>query len=160
MHIVRYTLLLLLAMILQAAWPNSFDLYGFRPDLIMIIALFAGLRHGVVFGMFLGATGGFFQDIYSPPDLGLNTFLKSTVGFSIGYIRKRISYDNNIVIATLLFIVSLLHDLTFYLGSTAITLEDIPVFMLRYGVGRAVFTTLLGLFFAIGLTLRNRILSD
>jgi len=160
MRIIRYALMLLVTMILQSIWPNSFDLFGFRPDLIMIITFIAGLRHGAIFGMILGSIGGLFQDIYSPPDLGLNVFLKSTIGFTIGYIRKRVAYENNTVIAILLFVVSLLHDLIFYMGSTAITFEDVPIFMLRYGVGRAVFSTLFGMFFAIVIKLRDRVLID
>ena len=160
MQILRYALLLLVAMILQSTWPYSFDLHGMRPDLLLIITLFSGLRHGVLFGMLLGTIGGFFQDIYSPQDLGLNTFLKSTIGFTVGSIRKRIAYDNNIVIALLLFGVSLLHDLTFYIGSSTIILEEVPTFMLRYGVGRALFTIIFGVSFAYIITLRNRILID
>ena len=78
MKIIRYTLVLLITIILHSSLPNSFDLYGMRPDLIILVALFAGLRYGSVLGMTIGAIGGLFQDIYSPQDLGLNMFLKLT----------------------------------------------------------------------------------
>ena len=160
MKIIRYTLFLLITIILQCSWPNSLDFYGLRPDLIMLVVLFAGLRHGSLLGMALGAIGGLFQDMYSPQDLGLNMFLKSTVGFTIGYIRKRLAYDNNLVVAILLFNVSLIHDFIFYIGSTAIHLADIPGFMLRYGIGRALLTTVFGLIYTTGFKFRNRLLSE
>ena len=50
----------------------------------------------------------------------------------------------------------LLHDLLYYAITNAISLIDVPYFWIRYGLGRAIYTGLLGAFAYILLPLRQR----
>ena len=154
MGTIRDILLLVLAFALQTTWIDFLEISSLKPDLVLLALTFIALRKGPLVATCMGFGIGFMQDIYLPADLGLNALAKSLVGFAIGYGRSRIVADNIQVQIALLFGAALCHDLIYYLGTSAIGLVDLPYFWLRYGVGRAVYTALLGTLISAGLTFR------
>lgn len=150
-------LLLVLAFALQTTWIDFLEVASIKPDLILLTLTYIALRSGPLVAICMGFGIGFIQDIYLPADLGLNALTKSLIGFAIGYGRSRIVADNIQVQIGLLFGAVLCHDLIYYLGTSAINLVDLPYFWLRYGLGRAIYTALLGTLFSTGLTLRRHL---
>ena len=157
MSVARDILLLLLTFALQTTWIDFLEIFSLKPDLILLVLTFIALREGPLVATYMGFGIGFVQDIYLPADLGLNTLAKSIVGFAVGYGRTRIVADNIQVQVALIFSATLCHDLVYYLGTSAIGLIDLPYFWLRYGLGRAVYTALLGTFISAGLSLKRQI---
>jgi rod shape-determining protein MreD len=155
MRLVRYVFLLLLAFVLQTTWLGLLELASFQPDLILLVLIHIALRDGPLPATFLGLGIGFLQDVYMPADLGLNALLKVLVGFAAGYGRTRVVADNIQVQVALVFGAVLAHDLLYYLLSSAVSLVQVPFFWLRYGVGRALYTGLLGALFSAALVLRR-----
>jgi rod shape-determining protein MreD len=155
MDSIRYIFLLVLAFTLQTTWIDFFEISSLKPDLILLALTYIALREGPLVAICMGFGIGFMQDIYHPADLGLNALSKSLIGFAVGYGRSRIVADNIQVQIGLLFGAVLCHDLIYYLGTSAIGLLDVPYFWLRYGLGRAVYTALLGTLFSAGLNLRR-----
>lgn len=158
MNAVRHALLLLLAFILQTTWIEFMEISSLKPDLILLVLIYAALREGPLTATALGFAVGFLQDIYMPMDLGLNSLVKSAIGFAVGYGRSRIVGDNIQVQVALIFGTVLVHDLLYYIGTSAISLVEVPFFWLRYGLGRAIYTGLIGSLFSIASLLRRRIL--
>ena len=156
MYIARYILLLGLAFVLQTTWLDFISVSALKPDLILLIITIIALREGPILATLLGFSIGLLQDAYAPADFGLNALLKCTAGFAVGHGRSRVVSDNLQVQVTLVFFTVLLHDLLYYAITNAISLIDVPYFWIRYGLGRAIYTGLLGAFTYIFLPLRQR----
>lgn len=158
MHIARYTLLLGLAFVLQATWLDFVSVSALKPDLILLIIIVIALREGPILATLLGFSIGLLQDTYAPADFGLNALLKCTAGFAVGHGRSRVVSDNIQVQVALVFFTVLLHDLLYYAITGAISLVQVPYFWIRYGIGRAIYTGLLGALAYALLPLRQRLI--
>jgi rod shape-determining protein MreD len=157
-QVVRHVLLLLVVFVLQTTWGYFFDILELRPDLILLALVYVALRVGPFEATILGFGVGLLQDAYMPQNLGLNTLVKSLVGFGVGYGRTGIMADDLQVQAFLVFGVVLVHDLIYYLGYSGLGFAEAPFFWLRYGVGRALYTSLIGCGLAYVWGLRRRLL--
>jgi rod shape-determining protein MreD len=158
MHIIRYALLLILAFVLQTTWVEFLVLSSLKPDLVLLVLIFLALREGPMAAMALGFFIGLLQDVYAPTDLGLNALLKCTVGFAVGYGRTRVVGDNIQVQVAFICIAVLVHDLFYYAFTSAISLGNAPFFWMRYGIGRAIYTGLIGALASALQLLRRRFL--
>ena len=158
MHIARYTLLLGLAFVLQATWLDFVSVSALKPDLILLIITVIALREGPILATLLGFSIGLLQDTYAPADFGLNALLKCTAGFAVGHGRSRVVSDNIQVQVALVFFTVLLHDLLYSAITGAISLVQVPYFWIRYGIGRAIYTGLLGALAYALLPLRQRLI--
>lgn len=156
MHIARYVLLLILAFVLQTTWVEFIAVSDLRPDLILLIITIVALREGPILAALLGFAIGLLQDAYAPADFGLNALLKCTAGFVVGHGRARVVSDNIQVQVALIFLTVFLHDLFYYVATSAITLYDIPYFWMRYGLGRSIYTGLVGALVYVLFPLRRR----
>lgn len=65
-------------------------------NLLVVLAVFSGLRKGPIAGILIGGAIGFFTDILSVSRFGLNIFLYSLVGFISGFVKSHIYYRENI----------------------------------------------------------------
>ncbi len=157
-QVVRHVLLLLVAFVLQITWVYTFDILEVRPDLILLALVYIALRVGPLEATLLGFGVGLLQDAYMPQNLGLNALVKSLAGFGVGYGRTGIMADDIQVQTLLIFGVVLVHDLIYYLGYSGLALGEVPIFFLRYGVGRALYTSLIGFCLAYVWGLRRRLL--
>lgn len=158
-QVARHVLLLLVAFVLQTTWGYAFDILELHPDLILLALVYIALRAGPFEATILGFAIGLLQDAYMPQNLGLNALVKSLVGFGVGYGRSGIMADDLQVQTLLIFGVVLVHDLVYYLGYSGLGLADAPFFWLRYGLGRALYTGLIGGGLAYAWGLRRRLLS-
>ncbi len=156
MRIARHIMLLILAFVLQTTWVQSLEISGLKPDLILLVLIHIALRAGSMEATLMGFGIGFLQDTHMPADLGLNALIKTLVGFSVAYCRTGIVADNVQVQVALIFGAVLLHDMVFYLGSSGVAWTDVPFFWLRYSLGRAVYTSLIGAMVSAALMLRSR----
>lgn len=158
-QVARHVLLLLVAFVLQTTWGYAFDILELHPDLILLALVYIALRVGPFEATILGFAIGLLQDAYMPQNLGLNALVKSLVGFGVGYGRSGIMADDLQVQTLLIFGVVLLHDLVYYLGHNGLGLAHVPFFLLRYGLGRALYTSLIGGGLAYAWGMRRRLLS-
>ena len=95
MRILKITLLVLGSVILQAALIARIPVFGSKPDLplalVVSIALFKGSFHGEL----VGFASGLLCDLFSGgPFLGVQSFSKTIVGYSTGFVRGRLYSDN------------------------------------------------------------------
>jgi len=156
--ILRHILYLALVFVLQTTWVRHLEIGGLQPDLVLLTVVFIAMLSGHVEAAVLGFAIGLCQDAYSPQDLGLNALAKSLVGFAVGMSRGGILADTAQVQVVVVVAAVLLHDLIYYLGSGATTMSQVPFLMMRFGIGRALYTGIIGLFIAWLLRIRRQLL--
>tara|TARA_B100000029_G_scaffold506802_1_gene590222 strand:- start:791 stop:1273 length:483 start_codon:yes stop_codon:yes gene_type:complete len=157
-NVARHILLLILAFILQTTWIHAFEIIGLRPDLVVLVLIYIALRSGSFEATLLGFAIGLIQDIDMPHNLGLNALVNAIVGFAVGWVRLHITAETFLVQIALIFGAVLLHDLIYYIGDSSIVWSEIPFFWLRYGPGRALYTSLIGMLLSALLLLRRYLL--
>jgi rod shape-determining protein MreD len=155
-RVVKLVLVLLLAFLVQTTWVHRIAVFELEPDLVLLVLVFAALSAGACEATILGFAVGFLQDVYLPANLGVNALAKSIVCFAIGFGRIGIMAERVQVQVGLVFGAVLVHDAIYYLGDHGLQLAQVPLFWLRYSLGRAFYTSLIGLLVNYGLMLRRR----
>ena len=87
-------------------------------NFLALFAIFAGLKKGPVWGLFIGVFIGGFAEILSSSPPGLNLMLYSGIGLLAGIIRQKIYYKEGAVMD---FLFSFFGMLFFYLAYFAFT---------------------------------------
>ncbi|MCX5687575.1 MAG: hypothetical protein NTV71_02890 [Candidatus Omnitrophica bacterium] len=96
---------------LQSATQLSINFLG-------LFAIFAGLKKGPLWGLFIGIFIGSFAEILSSQAPGLNLMLYSGVGLAAGIIKQKIYYREGVAME---FLFSFFGMLFFYLAYFAFT---------------------------------------
>ncbi len=84
-------LIMLVLVPFQVTLLDSMSIAGIRPDLCLIAACVGGFWFGPVFGLILGLTVGFGQDLFSGGELWLNLLVKGAVGLLSGFLSKNLT---------------------------------------------------------------------
>ena len=156
MRILHHALLTALALLIQTSWTHSIAIAGIRPDIILIVIVYIGIRSGQLEATIFGFMSGFLLDIYNPEFMGVNACANSVVGFAVGYSRVGIVAEDLRVQVLVLLIASLLHDLIYFvLSSVSNPLKFVTAFF-TYGVGTAIYTSIIGLMIVILVSIRFR----
>lgn len=99
-------------------------------NLLVVLAVFAGLRKGSALGLLAGICIGVFSGIFSVLPFGLNLALYGLVGFLSGFAKEHIFYKENILMQIIFSFCGLF---LFYLA----------YFVLTSSMNRAILPTLL-----------------
>lgn len=119
MTILRNVLLIVLALMVQSTFFGRMQIWNVRPDLGMLVLIFAAGGASTAECTLYGFLLGFLQDVYSPEFLGYNAFTMSLLGFLLGILRETLTVENYGVKTLVTFLACLLHDLiylAFYSG--------------------------------------------
>ncbi len=118
--------------LLQVNWPDSFLLWGTRPDLTLILAILCGYMFGQSDGLLVGLATGFFRDLLAGRALGLGMLMLMYAAMLASVIFRRFFRRNillglvqitlitiiyHTLITLLTFIIPMLPDVTYNLGS-------------------------------------------
>ena len=87
-------------------------------NFLALFAIFAGLKKGPVWGLFIGMFIGALAEILSSSVLGANLILYSGIGIAAGIVRRKIYYKEG---AAMEFLFSFFGMLFFYLAYFAFT---------------------------------------
>ena len=155
---LRRILLLLLAFLLQTTWVQSLQILDIVPDLVVVTLVLIALVVDPIESILLALFVGLLQDAYLPQNLGLNALVNVLVVLAVGVIRSGIVVDNLRVQVVFVVAAVLLHDLIYYVGYSGVPLVDVPFFWLRYALGRAAYSGVLGMALAYALLLRHRLI--
>ena len=151
---VRNALLILLAVLLQTSWVNSFSIRGVRPDVVLLVVVFIGITRGQIAATVFGFVSGFLLDVYDPESMGLNSLANSVVGFAVAHSRPGVVAEDFRVQALLLFLAGILHDLVYFAMHSIADPMAIPGLLLRYGLGSAIYTSCVGLGISVLMSIR------
>ncbi len=86
--------MILLGVLIQAAPLDFFVIKGVRPDIILILVVYAAFFYGAAAGLITGFTLGLLEDILSGSTLGLFTLSKSLVGYLSGNTVSQMALNN------------------------------------------------------------------
>ena len=155
---LRRILLLVLAFLLQTTWVQSLQILDIVPDLVVVTLVLIALVVDPIESILMALFVGLLQDAYLPQNLGLNALVNVLVVLTVRLMRSGIVVDNLRVQVVFVVAAVLLHDLIYYVGYSGVALVDVPFFWLRYALGRAAYSGLLGMAIAYALLLRHRLI--
>jgi rod shape-determining protein MreD len=127
LRIIVVTLLLVTAALLQTALFPFLSLAGFRPDLLLLVAVAVGLHDGPMAGARVGFVAGLLGDLLvSQAQVGLGALVLSGIGFTVGSARPYLapeSFTAPLILAFLsgLFGTAAYGVLTLLLGDERVT---------------------------------------
>ncbi|MDD4168820.1 MAG: rod shape-determining protein MreD [Desulfotomaculaceae bacterium] len=102
-------------LILQSTVLGFITVYGIKPDLILLMAVFNGFLLGPRQGAFLGFVGGIMADLFTGSYIGMNAISKMVAGYLAGIFGERFYQDNALVLSGVTFVSSILGLLVDYL---------------------------------------------
>jgi len=94
-----------------------------KPDLLLIVVTFFAFRYGAMVGQCAGFAAGMMQQFFSPALLGSYAFVFTVIGCILSFARHKISADNFITSAIIVFLATLLKGLM--LGFLALLFGEI-----------------------------------
>jgi rod shape-determining protein MreD len=104
------------AVFLQATVFSSrwLQLWGAKPDLVLIVVLYAAFWKGSSRGATVGFIGGMIEDFASGGLLGANALAKVVTGFLFGFLRRKFSAHSARFQVVSTFLATLLSQLIFF----------------------------------------------
>jgi rod shape-determining protein MreD len=88
--LVRATVLVLVAVLLQVTIATDLDVLGGRPDLVVIVVVSIALQCGPLAGAVAGFVGGFLVDALGLGVIGATSLTLTTVGYLTGLWGERL----------------------------------------------------------------------
>lgn len=108
---LRYTVLLIIVVFMEATLGQRFSIGGIRPDFALALVIYAGLSGGGARGCVVGFVVGLLRGCSQPVWLGLDALLLSLVGFVAASTSPMVNRSHPFVQAILIGLNLLLYDL-------------------------------------------------
>ena len=89
-QVMRATLLVLVAVLLQVTIATDLDVLGGRPDLVLIVVVSIALQRGPLAGAGAGFAGGFLVDALGLGVIGATSLTLTSVGYAAGLWGERL----------------------------------------------------------------------
>lgn len=130
-----------LAVFLQSSVVHQIGIYDNIPDLLAVAIAAKALLDGTAKGTAFGALAGFLADCYHPASMGLLTLSGTAAGWLAGILRERVYREQLASQLALAGIMALVRQPFEFMGVGQGSLGGYPWFLLRYGLGSAVYTS-------------------
>lgn len=110
---------------MQTTLIGKISIFGIKPDLPLALTVAMALLRGSLYGEIVGFISGFFFDLSSGgPFIGIQSFSKTLIGYSIGLLRGRF-YSDNIITQLLSGFISVIADKLIALISLGLLLTNL-----------------------------------
>jgi rod shape-determining protein MreD len=139
-------LLVVLALIFQVTIFRKIELWGMRPDATVIILVYMGLGLGSVAGALFGFLLGLANLAILSTSMASMPLAGTVVGFVVGRYATKVMYESYLVQLVIIFVSVLVFDAV---NLAWADLSGLPVSLLRYSLGSAVYTSVAGVTLAI-----------
>jgi rod shape-determining protein MreD len=144
-NIFKWILLFAVALIIQETIIPKIAIFGFYPDLVLILLFILSVQYGRMAGIWGGFFIGLLIDVTSAGILGVNALAKTIIGGAAGFFERRnIAVDQVLQLILLLFAV-IIHDIIIYIPNiydANETLMELPKILVFESLPRAVYTTI------------------
>jgi len=102
----RTAIVSIIALTLQISFIPMIEIGAWRPDLIILVVIFIGLRYGATQGILAGFILGVLQDSFSPHPVGISAFADTVTGFLAGQVRQlKLAYNIRILAVIILILI-------------------------------------------------------
>ncbi|MDI3547791.1 MAG: rod shape-determining protein MreD [Halanaerobiales bacterium] len=120
--------------------------FGVKPDLLLIIAVTAGLLRGIKFGTGIGFLAGAFQDLFLGGIFGVLTIVKMVTGGGSGLIEGNFFKENYLFPSVIIFLATFTHEFLKILLSERLLFNiNIMLALKEYILPEAILNSLLGI---------------
>ena len=103
--------------LLETAILSNIALLPTVPDLILILNVYLALQNGPMFGQNMGFVSGLIIDFMSAGPLGLQTLLRTIIGYSLGFFNRLINTSSFFFPALYIFLITVFKALLFIVFS-------------------------------------------
>ena len=103
--------------LLETAILSNISFLPTVPDLILILNVYLALQNGPLVGQSMGFISGLLIDFMSAGPLGLQTLLRTLIGYSLGFLSRLLNTSSFFFPALYIFFISLFKALLFILFS-------------------------------------------
>jgi len=134
-----------LAVFLQSSAAHFIGVMGNMPDILAIVIAAKALRDGTAKGTAFGALVGFLADCYHPATMGLFTLSGTAAGWLAGILRERLYREQLASQLALAGGLALFRQPFEFFGAAGGSVVGYPWFLLRFGLGSALYTSALAL---------------
>lgn len=145
MRSIKLFLLAWLAVFVQSSLSGLLSVWGLLPDFISMVIGLTALSLGTGSGIQAGVMAGFLADSYHPSTMGLFTLSGAVSGYWAGSLRERIYKDQLPSQLLIVALLSLVRQLFEYWGRSGGGWGGYFTVLIRYGLGSALYTVMLGL---------------
>ena len=128
------------AVILNSVLVPRIELFGARPDLLVLLVAYASLALGARSAIILGFAVGLVLDADHPEYLGLHALALSLIGFASAVAWERLVRGSLFVQCSVLFVSALLHDVIYYGVYYRNHLDIFGRFLMRFSLAGALYT--------------------
>ncbi len=125
-----YAGILFIALLMQSTLLIHYQPLGVIPDLLMIVVICGALLKGSKFGIQLGLTAGFLQDIILG-GFGTNIVIKIFVGYLVGNLEGKIFKQQVLIPVLVVFVMTFVHEFLFLLLSEQLIFSISPLWALQ-----------------------------
>ena len=144
MRLLFILAIIILALILQSAFVDSFQIWGTKPDLVLLLIVYNAFLRGHREGAFVGFCGGMLQDIFTGGYFGLNALCYMTAGYLVGMTEAKLYKESSLIMMALAWFASAGEQLLYYLLLSYAGVAMSPLMALgRVILPTAVYTALL-----------------
>lgn len=140
MRTVWFAGLAVAAVILDSAVAPEIELFGARPDFLVLVVAYAALVLGAKPATIIGFIVGLLVDAEQPEYLGLHAFALSVIGFASAAAWEHLVRGSLFVQISVLFGAALAHDLIYYVVYYRNHLDMFARFFGRFGAIGAAYT--------------------
>jgi rod shape-determining protein MreD len=88
--VMRWSLLVVTLFVVQIGVMIDLDLFGVHPDLMLLVAICAGLAAGPARGAEVGFASGLLMDLVLHGSLGVSALTFALVGFAVGAVAESV----------------------------------------------------------------------
>jgi rod shape-determining protein MreD len=112
--VLVYGFIPLIALVLQAWLPRLLGRYAYFDLPLVVTVYFALGRRSPIQGTLMGSALGIFEDALTHHPIGINGIAKTVAGFLAASVGVRIDVENRIIRLGLIFLLSLLSSLLYF----------------------------------------------
>jgi rod shape-determining protein MreD len=136
--------IIFISLIIQTTFIDSFQIWGIRPDLVLLLVVYNAFLRGHREGAFVGFCGGMLQDVFTGSYFGLNALCYMTAGYLVGMTEAKLYKESSLIMMALAWFASAGEQLLYYLLMSYTGVAMSPLLALsRVIFPTAVYTALL-----------------
>jgi len=122
-RVILYAILIFIFVTVQVTFLNFIDIFGVKPNLIIILIVSISLLEGRKYGSAVGFFAGLCLDSVAGIALGYQTLIGMLLGILLGNINKRFFKENILVMLICTFISTILYESAIVLMSHTVGLR-------------------------------------
>ncbi len=116
-RLIAFALLIISVVLIEAAAISNWYLLPIKPDIMLIVILYIGIRNGATVGQLTGFSSGLLIDFLSATPFGLNALIRAIIGFLSGILHLNIHSKGFLIPVIVTFFATLMKALVIFIVS-------------------------------------------